>query len=891
MGNRVYDYAKKFALDTTTFIKKLANLGINDKTALNKLDEREIELIEKNMSKIIESEGNVEIKNNNMDEKSIKKENNVVQEKMIFTHKKKENTNKNENKNFSENRFKNDRFDNKKKENKFQKNENQTNQYSQEQNKQYDKPKSFDRQYSGDRNNRPQNKTYNNENRNFNKDNNQKDNRTYKDNKDFNKDRNNKFSKDASDNKNFSKDNKNRNFNRDNASSNDKKNYFNDNKKQTAVIPESETPAVKNTKSAKGKTKFDKKKYENEKKSKEEERKLKELRTDFRKDDTKKKVKKKEKELKNEIIKIDDGSGLIKISGEITVKELAEKLGITASDIIKKFFMQGKMLTANAVLSVEEVEEVALEYDVLVEQEIAEEVSFGEKYNLEITDKEEDLTSRAPVITIMGHVDHGKTSLLDALRHTNVIQSEAGGITQSIGAYQVEWKGNKITFIDTPGHEAFTEMRARGANITDISILIVAADDGVKPQTVEAISHAKEANVPIIVAINKIDKPAANPMKVKQELMEYGLISHEWGGDTEFVEISAKQKINLDQLLETIVLTSELLELKANSKKRAKAVIVESKLDSQVGVIADILIQEGELKIGDIFVAGQSHGKVRTMVDDKGNKITKALPSTPVEITGFSELPEAGAVIYCVQNDKQARKIIEDYKNNVKTNDINNKKHISLESLSKELEDQQLKELKCIIRADTKGSAQALQEALAKLSTDKVNINIIQSSAGAITEGDIKLAEASNAIIIGFNVRPTTTARNESEKTGVEIRTYNVIYHVTEDIEKAMKGMLDPEFREVYHGRLEVKQVFKISNVGNIAGALVVDGKIYRNSKIRVLRNGVITFEGEISSLKRYKDDAKEANIGQDCGISIKDFNDIKEDDIIEAYTLEEIAR
>ena len=875
MGNRVYDYAKKFALDTTTFIKKLSNLGINDKTALNKLNEREIEIIEKNISQIIESE-NLKIKNNNMGEKNIKQENNVVQEKMIFTYKKKENVNKNENKNFSENRFKNDKFDNKKQENKFQKNENQSNQYSQEQTKQYDKPKRFDRQYT-----KPQNKTCNNENRNLNKDNNSKDNRTYKDNKDFNKDRNNKFSKEISDIKN----NKNRNFNIKD------KTILNDNKKQTTVILESETPSVKNAKSSKSKTKFDKKKYENDKKSKEEERKLKELRTDFRKDDIKKKVKKKEKELKNEIIKIDDGSLLIKISGEITVKELAEKLGITSSDIIKKFFMQGKILTANAVLSVEEVEEVAFEYNVLVEQEVAEEVSFGEKYNLEIKDKEEDLTSRAPVITIMGHVDHGKTSLLDALRHTNVIQSEAGGITQSIGAYQVEWRGNKITFIDTPGHEAFTEMRARGANITDISILIVAADDGVKPQTVEAISHAKEANVPIIVAINKIDKPDANPMKVKQELMEYGLISHEWGGDTEFVEISAKQKINLDKLLETIVLTSELLELKSNSKKRAKAVIVESKLDSQVGVIADILIQEGELKVGDIFVAGTSHGKVRTMVDDKGNKITKALPSTPVEITGFSELPEAGAVIYCVQNDKQARKIIEDYKNNVKNNDINNKKHISLESLSKELEDQQLKELKCIIRADTKGSAQALQEALAKLSTDKVNINIIQSSAGAITEGDIKLAEASNAIIIGFNVRPTTTARNESEKTGVEIRTYNVIYHVTEDIEKAMKGMLDPEFRESYHGRLEVKQVFKISNVGNIAGALVVDGKIYKNSNIRVLRNGVITFEGKILSLKRYKEDVKEVNIGQDCGISIKDFNDIKEDDIIESYTLEEIPR
>ncbi|WP_068449048.1 translation initiation factor IF-2 [Caviibacter abscessus] len=875
MGNRVYDYAKKFALDTTTFIKKLAYLGINDKTALNKLDEKEIELIEKNMSKLIESKGKEEKSKEIMMNEKDKKVENVVQEKMVFTHKKRDRDNKDTNK------FNNEKRMNRNNEQKFQKKE------------------QFGQNQQQPRNIYQDNKENNGERKQFYKPNN-RDNKDNKDNRNFNngyrenreqKDFKDRYNRDQKDNKdrNFNKDNnRNRSFNKDNNFSNSKQSFNND-KKTSVAIPEPESSVSKNAK--KTKQKFDKKKYENEKKSKEEERKLKELRTDFRKDDVKKKTKKKDKVLKNEIIKIDENSGMIKISNEISTKELAEKLGVNVSEIIKKFFMQGKMLTANSILSMNEIEEVALEYNVLVEQEEIEEISFGEKYKLEIEDRSEDLITRAPVITIMGHVDHGKTSLLDALRHTNVISSEAGGITQSIGAYQVEWKGQKITFIDTPGHEAFTEMRARGANITDISILIVAADDGVKPQTVEAISHAKEANVPIIVAINKIDKPSANPAKVKQELMEYGLICTEWGGDTEFVEISAKQKLNLEELLETILLTAELLELKANPKKRAKAVIVESKLDPQVGAIADILIQEGELKIGDIFVAGQSHGKVRTMVDDKGNKITKALPSTPVEITGFNELPEAGALIYCVQNDKQARKIIEDYKNNVKTNDMNNKKHISLESLSKELEDQQLKELKCIIRADTKGSAEALKESLLKLSNDKVSINIIQSSAGAITEGDVKLAEASNAIIIGFSVRPTTTARNEAEKTGVEIRNYNVIYHVTEDIEKAMKGMLDPEYKEIYHGRIEVKQVFKISNVGNIAGALVVDGKITKNSKIRVLRNGIIVFEGEILSLKRYKDDVKEANIGQDCGISIKDFNDIKEDDIIEAYTLEEIAR
>ena len=653
-------------------------------------------------------------------------------------------------------------------------------------------------------------------------------------------------------------------------------------------------PAEKPTKIApKNKVKFDKKKYELEKKQREEEKKLKELRSDFRKEDKKKKgVKKKEKTIKNEITMLEGETiGTITIRDEISLKELAEKLGINVSEIIKKFFMEGKMLTANAILTFEEAEEIAIERDVLVEHEEIEEVSYGEKYNLEEDDKDDELITRAPVITIMGHVDHGKTSLLDAIRHTNVTDGEAGGITQKIGAYQIKWKGNRITFIDTPGHEAFTEMRARGAKVTDIAILIVAADDGVKPQTVEAIAHAKEAGVPIIVAINKIDKPGADITRVKQELLEYGLMAPDWGGDTEFVEISAKQRINLDSLLETIVLTSELLELTANPKKRPKAVVIESRLDPQMGAVADILIQEGELAIGDIFVAGQSYGRVRSMVDDRGNKIVKAGISKPIEITGFNTVPEAGDVLYGVNNDKQAKKIVEDYIKEIKINEQNKKKHISLESLSQELEDQQLKELKCIIRGDSKGSVEALKESLAKLNNEKSMINIIQATAGAITEGDVKLAEASNAIIIGFNVRPTTPARNEAEKLGVEIRTYNIIYHVIEDIEKAMKGMLDPEFKEVYLGRIEVRQVFKITNVGNIAGAIVVDGRVTKASKIRVLRDAIIIYEGEIDSLKRFKDDAKEVFNGQDCGIAIKDFSEIKEGDIIESYILEEIPR
>ncbi len=732
------------------------------------------------------------------------------------------------------------------------------------------------------------------DNRNFNKDgNNQsRDNRENRDNRGFqNRDRDNQSGgrnfRDRQDNRNFSDRG---GFNRDRDDFRRDNRNFSNKKETQSEIPAS-TVAEKGRAGGKGKGKFDKKKYEKNRRDREQQEK--ELRSDFRKDDKKKKKnKKQEKAVKDEIVRIEGESiGMITIGEEIVIKDLAEKLGINVSDIIKKFFMEGKLLTANAILSFEEAEEVALDYEVIVEKEVIEEVSYGEKYHLEQEDKEAELVTRAPVITIMGHVDHGKTSLLDALRHTNIMSDEAGGITQKIGAYQVNWKGQRITFIDTPGHEAFTEMRARGANITDISILIVAADDGVKPQTVEAISHAKEANVPIIVAINKIDKPGADPMKVRTELTEYGLMSPEWGGTTEFVEISAKKKINLEELLETILITAELEELKANPNKRPKAVVVESRLDPKMGAVADVLVQEGTLKIGDVFVAGESHGRVRSMLDDRGKKINKAIVSQPVEITGFNVVPNAGDILYGVESDKQAKKIVEDFIRERKVNEQNKKKHISLESLSQELEEQELKELKCIIRADSKGSVEALRESLEKLNTEKVVINIIQGSAGAVTEGDVKLAEASNAIIIAFNVRPTTPARIIAEKTGVEIRNYNVIYHATEEIEKAMKGMLDPEFKEVYYGRIEVKQVFKVSNVGNIAGAVVVDGKVTKDSKIRVIRDGIIIFDGELGSLKRFKDDVKEVVMGQECGIGIQDFNDIKAGDIIESYIMEEIPR
>ena len=919
---KVHELAKEMGyIGTAKFIEDIAKVGVNKKHHMNVVTTEEEQLIKKNLAKDKKIEEKLEKKETvQKNEQNLKENQKKMEMKVNLSNQNNMDKNLNkqnkENKNFG-NRDNRENNKNNKENRNFRENDrnsdNKNFRQVKRENNIYNKDKRnfwtietwYNRDNRDNRNFRDNDR--NSDNKNFRKDRpfNRENNRDNKDNRNFGN-RENRDSRDNrnfrdndrnSDNKNFrdndrNSDNKNfrkdRPFNRENNRDNrDNRNFGAKKEIQNDIIA---TPvAEKGKNSGKGKGKFEKKKYEKNRRDREE----KELRSDFRRDDKKKKKnKKQEKVVKDEIVRIEGESiGMITIGEEIVIKDLAEKLGINISDIIKKFFMEGKMLTANAILTFEEAEEVALDYDVIVEKEEVEEVSYGEKYHLETEDSEKDLVTRAPVITIMGHVDHGKTSLLDALRHTNVIEGEAGGITQKIGAYQVNWKGQKITFIDTPGHEAFTEMRARGANITDISILIVAADDGVKPQTVEAISHAKEAGVPIIVAINKIDKPGADPIKVRTELTEYGLMSPEWGGTTEFVEISAKKKINLDELLETILITAELEELKANPKKRPKAVVVESRLDPKMGAVADVLVQEGTLKIGDIFVAGEAHGRVRSMVDDRGKKINKALISQPVEITGFNVVPNAGDILYGVESDKHAKKIVEDFIREKKVNDQNKKKHISLESLSQELEEQELKELKCIIRADSKGSVEALRESLEKLNNEKVVVNIIQGSAGAVTEGDVKLAEASNAIIIAFGVRPTTPARIIAEKVGVEIRNYNVIYHATEEIEKAMNGMLDPEYKEVYYGRIEVKQVFKVSNVGNVAGAVVVDGKVTKDSKIRVIRDGIIIFDGELGSLKRFKDDVKEVMTGQECGIGIQDFNDIKSGDIIESYILEEIPR
>ncbi len=642
---------------------------------------------------------------------------------------------------------------------------------------------------------------------------------------------------------------------------------------------------------------------EDVKKKKKKKRKPKAAATEQEKADKKEKKSRKKKarrhdfvvrsneEFEEEKVIEEDGVKIIKVKDGTTLSEFAERVGVPATEIIKKLFLKGEMLTINSPISYELAEELAMDYDVLVEEEQEVEIAFGDKFDLEILDRESDLEERPSVITIMGHVDHGKTSLLDALRQTNVADGEAGGITQKIGAYQIEKNGKKITFIDTPGHEAFTDMRARGAKVTDIAILIVAADDGVMPQTVEAISHAKAAEVPIIVAVNKIDKPDANPMRVKQELMEHGIVSVEWGGDVEFVEISAKFGQNLDELLETILLTTEILELKANSNKRAKGIVLESRLDPQVGPIADVLIQEGTLKVGDVIVAGEASGKVRALLSDRGDRVENITVSQPTEIVGFNTVPEAGDILYVIQNEKHAKRIVEEMAKERKLKDQNRKKHVSLEMLSQQLEEDKIKDLKLIIRADSKGSVEALKESLFKLSTEEVAVNIIQATSGAISESDVKLAEASDAVIIGFNVRPTTKAMKEAEKAGVEIRTHNVIYHITEEIEQALTGMLEPEYREEYLGRIEIKKVFKITKVGNVAGCVVVDGRVKRDSNVRVLRNGIVTYDGKLASLKRFQDDVKDVIAGQECGLGIENFNDIKEGDIIEAYEVQEIKR
>ena len=587
--------------------------------------------------------------------------------------------------------------------------------------------------------------------------------------------------------------------------------------------------------------------------------------------------------------KVDNTPKKIIVRGEMTVGELAKLLHKDVSDVIKKLLFLGVMATINQTLDLDTIQLIAAEYNVEVELKIAVDESNFEE--LEEQDDEADLVERPPVVTIMGHVDHGKTTLLDAIRSTSVVAGEAGGITQHIGAYQVEAGGKKITFLDTPGHEAFTAMRARGARVTDITVLVVAADDGVMPQTVEAINHAKAANVPIIVAVNKVDKPEANPERVKQELTEHGLVPEEWGGDTIFVNVSAKQKQGLDELLEMILLVAEMRELKANPNKRARGTVIEAELDRGKGAVARVLIQNGTLKVGDAFVAGTVFGRVRSMINDRGKRIKEATPSTPVEITGMTDVPRAGDPFMVFEDERKARQIAETRANRLRQATLAAASKVTLEDLYRHMKESDEKELNIVLKADVQGSVEALRNALEKIDVEGARVRIIHAAVGAISESDINLASASNAIVIGFNVRPEPAAKAIAEQEKVDIRLHTVIYHAIEEIEAAMKGLLDPVYKETFLGRAEVKSTFRISKVGTVAGCLVTEGKVTRNAQVRLVRDGAVIYEGRIESLKRFKDDAKEVAQGLECGISIEKFNDIKEGDVIEAFIMETVER
>jgi len=587
--------------------------------------------------------------------------------------------------------------------------------------------------------------------------------------------------------------------------------------------------------------------------------------------------------------KIDNTPKKIIVRGTLTVGELAKLLHKDASEVIKKLIMLGVMVTINQEIDMDAILLIAGDYGVEVEVKIP--VEEDDFETIEEQDEDADLVSRPPVVTIMGHVDHGKTTLLDSIRKTNVSSGEAGGITQHIGAYQVEINGKKITFLDTPGHEAFTMMRARGAQVTDITIIVVAADDGIMPQTVEAINHAKAAGVPIIVAVNKIDKPAANVDKIKQEMTEYELVPEEWGGDTIFVEVSAKQRIGLEGLLEMILLVAEVNDYKANPDKRARATVIEAELDKGKGPIARILVQHGTLRIGDAFVAGNCFGRVRAMVNDRGRRLKEAGPSTPIEITGLTEVPQAGDPFMAFEDERKARAIADRRSIKHRQTEMGANTRVTLDDLFNHIKEGEMKELNVIIKADVQGSAEALKGSLAKIDIEGVRVKIIHSGAGAITESDIILASASNAIVIGFNVRPDPQAEATIAQEKVDVRMHRIIYNVIDEIEQAMKGMLDPIYKEVVIGHAEVRNVFKVTKVGSIAGCMIIDGKVARSAEARLIRDGIVLFTGKIESLKRFKDDAKEVAQGYECGITLDRYNDIKEGDTIEAFVMETVER
>ena len=603
------------------------------------------------------------------------------------------------------------------------------------------------------------------------------------------------------------------------------------------------------------------------------------------------KKKKTKKELEQEEVErnAEAACGVIEIGETITVKELCEKLGKPTNDVIKNLIFLGVMAGVNQEIDFSTAEKLCEKYEVLVEKKEAE--TELEEFEEEVDVVEENLVKRPPIVTIMGHVDHGKTSLLDAIRRSKVAAKEAGGITQHIGAYTVTVQGEEMTFLDTPGHEAFTAMRARGAQITDVVILVVAADDGIMPQTAEAINHCKAAKVPMVVAINKIDRPAANIDRVKQELSEHNLLVEDWGGDVIAVPVSAKTGENLDTLLEMVQLTAEMQALVANPHRKAKGTVIEAKLDKGRGAVASLLVQDGTLKAGDSILVGSTYGRIRAMFDDDGEKIESAGPSIPVEILGLSEVPAAGDRFLVVKDEKTARQMAESRVEKQRQEGFNSANRVSLEDLYSQIKEGKVKELSVIIKADVQGSVEAIKGSLEKLSTEDVRVRVIHGAVGAITETDITLAAASNALIIGFNVRPSANAVAAADAEGVDVKTYRVIYEAIEDIKSAMIGMLEPEYKEVVLGNVEIRQIYKISNVGTIAGAYVLDGKVTRNADVRLIRDGIVITETKLASLKRFKDDVKEVKAGYECGLSLEKFNDIKEGDIVEAFTMEAIQR
>ncbi len=680
----------------------------------------------------------------------------------------------------------------------------------------------------------------------------------------------------------YNKDGDNRGFNRDN----NRGGRRNDNHIDKAInsLETMEKPSSKKKKGDKQKDldKYDKKfkneteEYENQNKGGKKKKKNQKQETEMRRPEPKKKE--------------EDTIKTVELPEVVTIQELAERIKLVPSALIKKLFLAGKMVTMNQELSFDEAAEIALEYNYIAELE--EKVDVIAEMLKEDEEDEKLMTERPPVVCVMGHVDHGKTSLLDAIRSSHVTGDEAGGITQHIGASVVKCGDKKITFLDTPGHEAFTAMRMRGAQSTDIAILVVAADDGVMPQTIEAINHAKAANIEIIVAINKIDKESANVERVKQELMEYGLVAEEWGGSTIFCPVSAHTKEGIDNLLEMVLLTAEILELKANKNRKARGVVIEALLDKTKGPVATLLVQKGTLRVGDCIVAGNAYGKVRAMVDDKGKKVSKAGPSKPVKIIGLNDVPMAGEVFVSPQTDKEARNMAETYKAVGREKMLaDTKTRLSLDDLYDQIQAGNVKELDLVVKADVQGSVEAVKQSLTKLSNEEVVIKVIHGGVGAINESDVVLASASNAIIIGFNVRPDAMAKSMADQEKVDIRLYSVIYNAIEDMESAMKGMLDPIFEEKVIGHLEVRQTFKASGVGTIAGSYVLDGSIQRNATVRVSRDGEQIYEGPLASLKRFNDDAKEVKAGYECGVVLENFNDVKEGDSIEAYIMVEVPR